>query len=128
MYEFPLIEFSREALEENAMSLFGNNYTQEKEKQLLNWFDENERRLTHWNTGSKKAQEILTEVDLILGNCGVESLYDQDNPALEGTDIYYSNSGDTYTQTILYHNGSFYIGDWGSLLEWLENQYEEDDD
>lgn len=126
MFEFPLIDLSREALQENAMSLFGNNYTEEKELRLLQWFDENERRLTHWNTSATKAQEVLSEVNTILGTHGVESLFDQENPALEGTEIYYCNSGDTYTQTILYHNGSFYIGDWGSLLEWLENEHEDE--
>lgn len=121
--EFPLLDLNRENLEEHAKNLFGNSLTEEKRNKLLQFFDDNERRLTFWNVSKKTAQDLLFDIDRILGNFGVEDLYDQENPQLfENVTIYYSNSGDTYNWTIIYYNGSFYIGDWGSLLEYLERQ------
>ena len=35
-------------------------------------------------------------------------------------DIQYCNTGDTYRTTILYWNGKFRIGDWGSIVEALQ--------
>lgn len=118
--EFPLLDLSRENLEEHAQNLFGNNLTEEKRNRLLQFFDDNERRLTFWNVSERSASDLLFDIDRILGNCGIEYLYDQENPAFEDTTIIYSNSGDTYSWTIIYYNGSFYIGDWGSLVEYLE--------
>lgn len=121
--EFPLLDLNRENLEEHTKNLFGNSLTEEKRNKLLQFFDDNERRLTFWNVSKKTAQDLLFDIDRILGNFGVEYLYDQENPELfEDITVYYSNSGDTYNWTIIYYNGSFYIGDWGSLLEYLERQ------
>jgi hypothetical protein len=34
----------------------------------------------------------------------------------------YLNSGDTYNTTILYYNGRYHLGDWGSLVESMERR------
>lgn len=126
--EFPLIEMTEEALRENAISLLGNEYSVEKEKQLLDCFFENERKITNWCLGRRAAISVLENFNTILGFHGIESLYDQNNPALNGHAIYYCNSGDTYNQTIIWIDSEncFYIGDWGSLLEYLEEEYDDE--
>lgn len=122
---FPLLDLTRENLEEHIKNLFGINPTKEEKNRLLQFFDDHERQLTHWKISQKTASDLLFDIDRILKNHGIEYLYDQENPAFENTTIIYSNADNPYNWTIIYYNGSFYIGDWGSLLEYLERQYEE---
>jgi hypothetical protein len=130
MNEFPLVELTEEALKENTISLLGAEYSALKEKELLDCFFENERYITSWQVAQNQefAVSILGKFNNILNFHGVEFLYDTNLPALQGKNILYCNSGDTYDQTILWFDGCFYIGDWGSLLEWLEIEYCEDAD
>lgn len=59
--------------------------------------------------------QIMLSVSDIIGGFGVEHI-----PAGRGSkspSITYVNMGDTYDTTLLYVNGKFRIGDWGSIVE-----------
>lgn len=129
MNKFPLIELTEEALKENAVSLLGNEYTAHKEMQLLDCFFENERIITSWQASQNDeiAISILEKFDKILNTHGIESLTDANYSELE-EEVYYCNTGDTYGQTIIWYDSVFHIGDWGSLYEWVESQYEDEND
>lgn len=52
----------------------------------------------------------LGQFNDIIGGYGVEGFTDP-------VDVQYVNLGDTYKPTILYFDGKFRIGDWGSIVE-----------
>ena len=57
----------------------------------------------------------MERINKVLGTCGVEAIpkgRDERSP-----EIVYCNTGDTYGTTILYVNGRFRIGNWGSFVE-----------
>jgi hypothetical protein len=128
--DFPLIELTEEALKENAVSLLGVEYSEEKEKELIRVFVENELILADCRLSANYqfAEGILLKFNDVLNFHGVEPLQDSNIPALEDHNILYCNSGDSYTQTIIWFDGSYFIGDWGSLLEYLENKFNREEE
>lgn len=57
----------------------------------------------------------MVALDSIAETMGVEYIAEGEgskSPAIE-----YLNTGDTYTPTILYVNGSYRVGSWGDLVE-----------
>lgn len=68
----------------------------------------------------------IARIDKIMGNFGSEGfLCDAEGNDLSGNcsmdgvkwNVQYSNAGDSYAITVMYVNGTLYIGDWGSLFE-----------
>ena len=53
-------------------------------------------------------------VDALIDNHGVEFLGIHRR---SGEDVYYSNSGDTYDATLIFHGSNLSIGCWGDLVE-----------
>lgn len=68
----------------------------------------------------KDVMEKMEEINRHIRLHGVEVIRHKSDKA---KDIIYCNSGDTYRTTILYYNGKFRIGDWGSIVE-RSNGYE----
>lgn len=57
----------------------------------------------------------MSAADEFLKTFGVEYIpagHNSKSPAIE-----YCNAGDTYTTTLLFVNGSYRVGDWGSIVE-----------
>lgn len=48
-------------------------------------------------------------IDVILGNCGVEYA--------DAIKLEYSNTGDSYAGTVLFHHGRYSVGSWGDIAE-----------
>ena len=92
-----------------AESLFGVNYTPEKEKELIKLCIEPIKYPGGYHP-SFAIQDRMELIDKVLGNFGVESLYPD-------VDLTYSNTGDTYATTIYYYNNRFNIGCWGDVAE-----------
>lgn len=59
-----------------------------------------------------RPMEAMREMDRLFRTHGVES----SNFKRIGR-VYYLNTGDSYTATVLFYGGTFKIGDWGSLAE-----------
>lgn len=57
----------------------------------------------------------LNKISEMLNLCGVESIPKGNNE--KSPEIVYVNSGDTYDTTVMWINGRFRIGDWGSIFE-----------
>ena len=69
----------------------------------------------NWNRPSIRRRDALEEISTIIGGFGVESIpegHNQKSPAIQ-----YVNMGDAYATTILYVNGNFSVGDWGTIVE-----------
>jgi len=119
---------NKKSLKEHGKTLLGNEFTEEKLAELIRLCTtpvvcEPGCNISH--TISKR----LEEIDKVLGNHGVETIYDSiKGNGLEGVydakedeiiDIQCSNAGDPYAATIFYWRGKFRIGDWGSIVEQL---------
>jgi hypothetical protein len=57
----------------------------------------------------------MTAISEIIGGFGVEHIPAGRNS--KSPSITYVNMGDTYRTTLLWVNGKFRIGDWGSIVE-----------
>lgn len=54
----------------------------------------------------------LMALDALADTCGVESFQTR-----RGAWVSYLNAGDTYSTTLLYHNGTYRVGCWGDIAE-----------
>jgi hypothetical protein len=101
------LKANRKNLTKHARQLLGVEYTPEKERELvrvvLTGFERTHGHISHDYSAH------LEKLDAILGTHGVEGMLEPD--------ILYCNTGDTYTMTLLYHDGELWIGDWGSIVE-----------
>lgn len=70
-----------------------------------------------YNEPSYHAKKMYA-LNVVLQMHGVEEIIDSNGYRL----CEYLNSGDTYTTTLLFYNGKYHIGDWGSLLEFAERR------
>lgn len=62
-----------------------------------------------------KHEQIMAAADKIIGGFGVEYIasgHNAKSPAIE-----YVNLGDAYCCTLMYVNGRYVVGDWGSIVE-----------
>ena len=59
--------------------------------------------------------DVMISVSWIIGGFGVEHIPAGRNS--KSPSITYVNMGDTYKTTLLWVNGKFRIGDWGSIVE-----------
>jgi hypothetical protein len=118
------IKANRSNLTKHARALLANEWSEEKQKELIRECLYGFER-THGHISHDRAAHI-ERIDRILGNYGVEGLLtDREGNDLSGNcsmdgvvwDVHYSNAGDTYAMTILYVNGKLTIGDWGSLYD-----------
>lgn len=118
------IACNRNNLKKHARALLGNEYSEEKEKELMRECLQGFER-THGHISHDYAKH-LDRIGKILGTHGTEGgLYDKHGNDLGGTcsmqgvkhDLQYCNTGETYAITIMYYNGKLSIGDWGSIFE-----------
>jgi hypothetical protein len=109
---------NRKNLKAFSKQLLGNEYSPEKEKELINACLEKRHRLYPHHHISHERAAHLEKIDKILGNYGVEGILETSEKG-EEIDIQYSNAGDTYNLTILYYKDRLFIGDWGSIVEEL---------
>lgn len=65
----------------------------------------------HANTPNR----CLNKIDIIMNGHGVERIEKGKNS--KSPSIRYVNMGDTYDTTIMYVNGCYRVGDWGSIVE-----------
>ena len=71
----------------------------------------------------------LDEFDKAVRNYGVEAI--EGGPYVDSyymhINLLYSNSGDTYTRTLVYDTlkGKFYLTSWGDIVEAQEKRFEE---
>lgn len=121
------IRANRANIKKHAQALLGNNYSPEKEKELILACLAPVIREPGEHVSFARVRH-LERVDKVLGNYGVEGmLLDRHGNDLSCTcsergvylDCHYSNTGDTYALTVMWVNGKLYIGDWGSLVERL---------
>ena len=107
-----LVVANRKNLKQYSKQLLGNNYTEEKEKELINLCTKKTVNDYHdgYSHKSFAIRDWLTEIDNVIGSFGVGSLYPD-------VDCQYCNTGDTYAITILYFEEKLRIGDWGTLYE-----------
>jgi len=109
-----LLVANRKNLKECMKELLGNEYTETKEKELINictkddYTNYKEEQREH---ESFAIQRYMEKIDKILNTHGVESGYPE-IPSLE-----YCNTGEMYNITLLHYKGKLYIGDVGSLME-----------
>jgi len=104
-----LLRANRINLKKHAQALLGNEYSEEKAKELikvcLTGFERTYGHISHdWAAH-------LEKVDKILGTHGVEGIREH------GQEIEYCNTGESYALTVMYHNGKLKLGDWGSIVE-----------
>lgn len=102
---------NRTNLKRFARDLLGNEYSPEKEKQLiaecLNGFVRDYGHISHSHA------RHLDRIGAILNTHGTEGFIEG------GKDVQYCNTGDTYALTVMYVNGKLKLGDWGSIVEAL---------
>jgi hypothetical protein len=65
--------------------------------------------------GFARPIQTLSKISEELGFHGVETIDAGSNK--NSPPIVYANSGDTYTNTVLWTPGKFIIGNWGSIVE-----------
>lgn len=63
----------------------------------------------------KFPRNTLEKISDILGGCGIETIGAGHNSM--SPKITYVNMGDSYDVTVMWINGNFQIGDWGSIVE-----------
>jgi hypothetical protein len=81
-----------------------NKITPEKYISVVRWIDQCYNK--------PKLQELkLCAINQIIEGYGVDVVYESD------IFIDYINMGDTYTNTVLYFNGKYYISSWGDIYE-----------
>lgn len=104
---------NKKNLKQYAKDLLGNEYTLEKEKELINICCNKSLKDYHDNYShiSFAINAWLKDINKIMNAFGVESLY-PDIPDCE-----YVNVGDTYNTTILYFKNELRIGCWGDIVE-----------
>lgn len=114
-------------LQKYAQQLLGNNYTPERERDLISLCAAS-LPVRRWEHRSHVRAEHLGAINKVLGTSGVEGmLLDRQGNDMSGTgseqgvalDCQYCNAGDTYALTIGYVNGKLCIMDWGSMVEQL---------
>ena len=71
---------------------------------------------------AKSARDALERLDQLLGTHGVEYIAEDPGAMNPGEHFYYLNTGDTYTTTIVRHNGRWKLTSWGDLVESLERR------
>jgi hypothetical protein len=103
------IKANRKNLKAHARQLLGNEWSEEKEKQLIKAALAGVEPTTRWAHPSHAQAAHLEILDEILGTCGVEGMVEPD--------VQYCNAGDTYATTLLYYEDELWIGDWGSIVE-----------
>ena len=59
--------------------------------------------------------KTLNRIGVLLGNPEVCSIPKGNNA--KSPSIYYVNAGDTYSTTMMWVNGRFKVGNWGSIVE-----------
>lgn len=104
-----LLRANRSNLKKFAAQLLGNEYSEEKAKELVKVCLAGIER-TYGHISHDYARH-LEKVDKILNTHGVEGFLEN------GQDVTYCNAGDTYAMTVMYHNGKLKIGDWGTIVE-----------
>jgi len=108
-----LLIANKKNLKQYAKDLLGNEYTEQKEKELIEvctkkTIEDYHSRGVHI---SFAIRDWLENINKVLCTFGVESSY----PEYE--DLQYCNIGDTYALTILYYKGKLRIGDWDTIAE-----------
>jgi hypothetical protein len=108
-----LIKLNETNLKKYGFELLGNN----NEFILDDLIDFYKKNKSNISTG-KYSSLILQGFDKILGNYGVESIAkNKQLRETKGSVIYYSNSGETYSPTIIWWKDSYWIGNWGFIIE-----------
>lgn len=108
----PYVVANRANLKAHADQLFGNEgVTADKLKQLITLCSSNTNKIKH----TLSVFERLEQIDKLLHNYGIERIDETGYKRL-----YYSNTGDTYAITIMFHVGTarFLIGSWGAWVEY----------
>jgi hypothetical protein len=91
-----------------APELLGVNYTPERAKELVRVCLEGFERQSGHVSHSYAAH--LEKIDKVLGNFGVDGF-------CEPVDVMYSNTGDSYSMTVMYYRDRLYIGCLGDIAE-----------
>jgi len=109
-----LLRANLKNLKQYSRELLGNEYTEAKEKELINICTKDD--YTNYKDEPREhesfaIQRYMGKIDKILCTFGVESGYPE-IPSLE-----YCNTGEMYNITLLHYKGKLYIGDVGTLME-----------
>ena len=108
-----LLVANKKNIKQYAKDLLGNEYTEQKEKELIEVCII--KTVDYYHTGGQHIsfaiRDWLEDINRVLCAFGVESGY-PDIPSLE-----YCNTGEMYNITLLHYKGKLYIGDVGSLME-----------
>jgi len=108
-----LLVANRKNLKQYAKELLGNEYTEQKEKELIEVCTK--KTVDYYHSRGQHIsfaiRDWLEDINKILCTFGVESGY----PEYE--DLQYCNTGDTYALTIMWYKGKLRIGDWGTIAE-----------
>lgn len=111
-----IIKANSETLRKHAKALLGNEWSEETQAQLideaLNGFTRTRGHISH------DRAEHLERLNTIMRAHGVEGILEGD------IDIQYVNQGDTYDMTLLYWNDAVWVGDWGSIVEEMQDSEE----
>ena len=108
-----LLIANKKNLKQYAKDLLGNEYTEQKEKELIEVCTK-DSYTNYLKSGTHESFAIeiyMGKIDKILCTFGVESGYPE-IPSLE-----YCNTGEMYNITLLHYKGKLYIGDVGSIME-----------
>lgn len=97
-----------------ARGLFGNEYSAEKEKELITFITKKSIKDYESKDYHKSFAIVfyLEEINKILNTFGVESFIFKDNESIE-----YCNAGDIYNLTIYFYKDKLRIGNIGTIME-----------
>ena len=114
-------ELDSTSLKESVRRLLGNEYTPDRERNLLSVYRKYKTIIERGTFNEDKVNDVISAFDRVLLNYGVEHVRPGRLEDYEEKVITYSNTGDTYNPTILHVDGKFWIGSWGDVVE---NDYE----